>query len=103
MNSAAFAAGSTGLGLISVSSGSIRSAVQDLGHVEVLEIDFGPARDALLMHQTGHVRRNHVFGSMAELVLNLVEAHSGRDGFVRNAKRTAKATALIGSVQGHHY
>src|SRR4051794_26639736 len=100
----AFAAGSTGwCVLIAISSRSIWPTIQDLGDVEILELDLCPACDALLVHQAGHIRRDHVFSPVAELVLNLVESHPSGYGLVRHAKRAAKSTTFIGPVQRHQH
>jgi len=71
--------------------------------VEVPETESCPARYTLLLHQAGHVRRNHVFGPVAQLVLDLVEPHSGGHGLVCHTKCAAKTATFIGSVHGYQY
>ena len=41
--------------------------------MDVLEVHTGPPRDPLLMHQAGHVGRDHVLGSVAKVIVNLVQ------------------------------
>src|SRR5580700_7840006 len=86
-----------------MNSRSIWPAIQDLSDMDVLETDLRPARYTLLVHQARHVWRNHVFGPVAQLVLDLVESHSGGNGLVCHTKCTAKTATFIGSVQGYKY
>ena len=71
--------------------------------MDVLQILAGSPRDALLVHQAGHVRGNDVFGAVAELILNLVESHACGHGFVRHAERAAKPATVVGPIKGHEY
>jgi hypothetical protein len=71
--------------------------------MDVLQTNFCPARYTLLVHQARHVRRYHVFGPVAQFVLDLVESHSGGHGLVCHTKCAAKTATFIGSVQGYRY
>src|ERR1700679_823446 len=102
MKRAAFAAGSTCLAVLIAYTPRLKwSAIQYLRYMNVFEIELGPPRDTLLMHQTGHVRRNHVFGSVAKMIVGLVHPHPGRHGFVCHAESTAKTAAVIRPIYRH--
>jgi hypothetical protein len=76
------------------------ATVQDLGDVNVLEIQTGMPRDPLLVHQARHVRRDDVFGPVSQMIVNLVQTHPCGDGLVRYAKRAAESTTIIRPIYG---
>ena len=51
---------------------------------------------ALLMHQARAVGRYDVLGAGLGVIADLVVAHLGRDDFLEDRERAAKAAALIG-------
>jgi hypothetical protein len=69
--------------------------------MNTLDVQPGPARDALLVHEAGHIRRSNVLGPVAEMISDLFHPHLSGHGRVRHAERAAETAAIIGPVQGH--
>jgi hypothetical protein len=74
-----------------------------LSDVCVFQIQAGAPRDTLLVHQAGHVGRDHLFSAVTNLIVSLVQTHSGRDRLVGHAEGTAKAAAAIPPVNGYEH
>src|SRR5713226_7920139 len=78
-------------------------AVQNLRDVNVFEIQTRTTCDPLLMHQAGHVWRHHVFGSMAKMVVSLVQSHARGHCLVRHAERSSESAAIVRPINGYEH
>ena len=63
--------------------------------MDVFQIESGAPRDPLLVHQARHVGRYDVFGSVAKMIVSLLQSHPRGDGFVGNAEGSAETAAVI--------
>jgi hypothetical protein len=66
--------------------------------VDVFQIESGVPRDPLLVHQARHVRRYDVFGTVAKMVVSLLQSHPGGHGFIRDAESAPETAAVIWSI-----
>src|ERR1700739_2447601 len=104
MNRPAFAATSTcGVLLIMETPRLEWPAVKHLSDVNVLEVSSCPPRDALLVHEAGHIGRDNVLSAMAQMIVYLVQPHARRYSFVGHAEGAPKATAVIRTVHRHQH
>src|SRR5215813_10375772 len=76
-------------------------AVQDLGHMNKFDVQASPARDPLLMHEAGHIRRSNVLRPVAEMIADLFHPHARGHGRVCHAERAAETAAIVRPVKGH--
>ena len=71
--------------------------------MDVFQIQPGALGDAVLVHQTGHIRRHHVFSSVANLVVGFFKAHTCRDRFVSYAESSAEPTTIVRAIYWNHH
>ena len=69
--------------------------------MNTLDVQPGPARDALLVHEAGHIRRSNVLGPVSEMISDLFHPHLSGHGRVGHAERAAETAAIVGPVKGH--
>src|SRR5215469_12148543 len=82
---------------------SVRSAVQNLRYMDVFQVQAGALRDALLVHQAGHIGRDYVFGAVANVIMRFFDAHARRDGFVGYAEGSAEPATIIRAIDRYSH